>query len=97
MRPSVTIKNIGAAQGRFTLEARANGSTQGRDVSVVVTRLADGAVIFSGPLSAAGAIDVGTLGPHSKARFGLEVVVGSGSPTAGRALAVGFHWNAPAV
>jgi hypothetical protein len=53
-------------------------------------------VIFSGPLSAARSVDVGVLGPHSTARFCLEVVVGSASATPGGALSVNFHWKAPA-
>jgi hypothetical protein len=88
---SVTVQNPGAVAGRYTLSAALDGTT--RDVSVVVTRTADGAVLFSGPVSAAGAVDVGVLAPGAEARFSLEVVTAARDATAGRGMFVTFRWR----
>jgi len=88
---SATVENTGMAAGQFVLTAQADDPQDATDLSVVITRAADGAVLFAGPLAAARSVDVGVLAPGAKTRFRLEVVIGSGQD---RATSVTFRWRA---
>ena len=91
VQSSVTVQNAGAVAGHFTLTARADAPA--KDVSVVVRRAADGAVLFSGPLSAARSVDVGVLEPRTSSRLSLELVTGPTSAAQGRGLSVTLRWR----
>jgi hypothetical protein len=91
---SVTIQNTGTVAGHYSLTARADAAA--RDLSVVVRRAADGAVLFSGPLSAARSVDVGVLAPRSATRLSLQVVAGSAGSAQGRGVSVTFRWRTTA-
>jgi hypothetical protein len=88
---SVTIQNTGTLAGHFTLTAHADAAA--RDLSVVVRRVADGAVLFSGPLSAARSVDVGVLAPKSTSKLSLQLVTGPAGSAQGRGVSVTFRWR----
>jgi hypothetical protein len=97
---SLTIANEGSLPATYLLKARIAGDPGfAAQLSVVATRLEDGATIFSGPVTRLRA-DLGRFGAGAQETLQLQVTLASTGTDAGdnalqaRAASVAFTWTA---
>ena len=98
---SLTIANEGSLSADYRLRARVIGDSRlAAQLSIVATRLADEATIFSGPVARLASVDLGRFvaGQHETLRLRLTLrSTGNDardSVLQGRGMSVGFTWTA---
>jgi hypothetical protein len=101
VRQSLTIANDGSLAANYRLKARVAGDPRvAAQLSVVATRLVDGATIFSGPVTHLESVDLGRFaaGEHETLRLRLRLMstgsVAGDNVLQGRGISVGFTWTA---
>lgn len=98
---SLTIANVGSLPAAYRLTARFAGDPGfAARLSVVATRPADGATIFSGPVTRLRSLDLGRFTAGEKETLEFRVTLTSTGTDAhdnvlqGRAASVAFTWTA---
>jgi hypothetical protein len=98
---SLTIANDGSLPATYRLRARIAGDFRlAGQLSVVATRLSDGATIFSGPVTRLARFDLGRFGGGQQETLRLRVMLTSTGTDAGdnvlqgRGASVTFTWTA---
>jgi hypothetical protein len=98
---SLTIANDGSLPATYRLRARIAGDFRlAGQLSVVATRLSDGATIFSGPVTRLGRFDLGRFEAGQQQTLRLRVMLTSTGTDAGdnvlqeRGASVAFTWTA---
>jgi hypothetical protein len=101
VRQSLTIANEGSLPANYRLKARVAGDPRlAAQLSVIATRLVDGATIFSGPVTQLASVDLGRFaaGEHETLRLRLTLMstgtVAGDNVLQGRGISVGFTWTA---
>ncbi|MBA3735110.1 MAG: hypothetical protein H0W90_07930 [Actinobacteria bacterium] len=101
VKQSLTIANDGSLPANYRLKARVAGDPRlAAQLSVVATRLADGATIFSVPVTHLQSVDLGRFaaGEHETLRLRMTLM-STGTDAGdnvlqGRDMSVGFPWTA---
>jgi hypothetical protein len=98
---SLTIANQGSLPAAYRLSARTSGDPRlVAQLSVIATRRADGATIFSGPVTSLRSLDLGRFQAGEQETLQLRVVLTSTGTNArdnvlqGRDASVAFTWTA---
>ena len=101
VRQSLTIANDGSLPATYRLKTRIAGDLGlAAQLSVVATRRADGATIFSGPATRLHSLDLGQFGPGQKQTLQFRVMLTSTGTDArdnllqGRDASIAFTWTA---
>jgi hypothetical protein len=95
----LTIVNAGSLTATYELDAQIAGDRVfARHLDVVATRSADGATVFSGPVTAMHAVSLGRFDAHVRESFRLQVTLEPGgvrdNALQSRAASVSFGWIA---
>jgi len=100
VKGSMTIRNTGDGAGRFDLQARIAGSRAFAKHLMLTVSRGDGAVLYAGPLTGLGALNVGRLEPGGQLSLDVQVTLRSTGTRAGdnllqgRSASADFSWSA---